>query len=125
MAENPAPNAFPGLDRVMHEKARLGILTSLISRPKGLAFTDLIQLCGLTNGNLSRHLAVLEESGLVRIVKGYEGNRPQTLVHLTADGRRQFLDYLAELENVVRTAMDAAAGSTETDRTSQDGLSRA
>ena len=107
MTETP-PNAFPGLDRTLHEKARLGILTALVGRPKGLSFTDLMTLCALTNGNLSRHLSVLEEGGIVRIAKGYEGNRPQTVVQMTASGRKQFLDYLGELERVLRTAMDAA-----------------
>ena len=103
-----APFAYDGLDRVIHEKARLGLLTSLIARPKGLAFADLKQLCGLTDGNLSRHLQVLQEAGLVEIRKGYEGNRPQTTCGLTAAGRRRFLDYLAVLERVVRDAAEAA-----------------
>lgn len=104
----PAPFAYEGLDRVIHEKARLGLLTSLIAHPKGLAFADLKQLCGLTDGNLSRHLQVLQEAGLVEIRKGYEGNRPQTTCVLTAAGRRRFLDYLAVLEGVVRDAAEAA-----------------
>ena len=103
-----APFAYDGLDRVIHEKARLGLLTSLIAHPKGLAFADLKQLCGLTDGNLSRHLQVLQEAGLVEIRKGYDGNRPQTTCGLTAAGRRRFLDYLAVLERVVRDAAEAA-----------------
>ena len=71
-----APFSYDGLDRVIHEKARLGLLTSLMAHPKGLAFADLKQLCGLTDGNLSRHLQVLQEAGLVEVIKGYEGNRP-------------------------------------------------
>src|SRR6478735_7717474 len=103
-----APFSYEGLDRVIHEKARLGLLTSLMAHPKGLAFADLKQLCGLTDGNLSRHLAVLQEAGLVEIAKGYEGNRPHTTCRLTASGRRRFLDYLAVLERVVRDAATAA-----------------
>ena len=102
-----APFAYDGLDRVIHEKARLGLLTSLIAHPKGLAFSDLKQLCGLTDGNLSRHLQVLQEAGLVEIRKGYDGNRPQTTCGLTAAGRGRFLDYLAVLERVVRDAAEA------------------
>ena len=75
---NSAPFSYDGLDRVIHEKARLGLLTSLMAHPKGLAFADLKQLCGLTDGNLSRHLQVLQEAGLVEVTKGYEGNRPHT-----------------------------------------------
>jgi DNA-binding MarR family transcriptional regulator len=100
--------AYDGLDRVIHEKARLGVLTSLVAHPKGLVFGDLKQLCGLTDGNLSRHLAVLEEAGLIGIEKGYDHNRPQTVCRLTPAGRRRYLDYLAVLEQVVRDAAGAA-----------------
>jgi len=103
-----APFSYEGLDRVIHEKARLGLLTSLMAHPKGLAFGDLKQLCGLTDGNLSRHLAVLQEAGLVEVTKGYEGNRPHTTCRLTKAGRRRFLDYLAVLERLVRDAAKAA-----------------
>ena len=103
-----APFAYDGLDRVIHEKARLGLLTSLMAHPKGLAFADLKQLCGLTDGNLSRHLQVLQEAGLVDVIKGYEGNRPHTTCRLTKSGRRRFLDYLAVLEQLVRDAAKAA-----------------
>ena len=99
--------SYDGLDRVIHEKARLGVLTSLMAHPKGLAFADLKQLCGLTDGNLSRHLHVLQEAGLVAILKGYEGNRPHTTCRLTAEGRGRFLDYLSVLEQVVRDAAEA------------------
>src|ERR1700760_2098026 len=103
-----APFAYEGLDRVIHEKARLGLLTSLMAHPKGLAFADLKQLCGLTDGNLSRHLQVLQEAGLVEVTKGYEGNRPHTTCRLTKSGRRRFLDYLTVLERLVRDAAQAA-----------------
>ena len=103
-----APFSYEGLDRVIHEKARLGVLTSLIAHPDGLAFGDLKRLCGLTDGNLSRHLQVLQEADLVAITKGYEGNRPHTSCRLTASGRRRFLDYLGVLERVVRDAAKAA-----------------
>jgi DNA-binding HxlR family transcriptional regulator len=114
---DPVPESarfsYEGLDRVIHEKARLGVLTSLIGHPKGLAFADLKRLCDLTDGNLNRHLQVLQEAGLVAIVKGHERNRPHTSCHLTADGRQRFLDYLAVLERVVR---DAAAAAKAHDR---------
>ena len=101
-----APFAYDGLDRTIHEKARLGILTSLISRPDGLSFNDLIRLCALTQGNLSRHLQVLEEAGLVEIHKGYQFNRPHTQVRLTKEGRKRFLDYLQILEQIVKAAAE-------------------
>lgn len=102
--------AYDGLDRVIHEKARLSVLTSLVAHPKGLVFGDLKQLCGLTDGNLSRHLQVLEEAGLIGIEKGYDRNRPQTVVRITSRGRARYLDYLAVLEQVVRDAAGAAGG---------------
>ena len=58
--------AYEGLDRVIHERARLGVLTSLVAHPKGLAFGDLRRMCQLTDGNLSRHLQVLTEADYLR-----------------------------------------------------------
>ena len=99
--------AYEGLDRVIHEKARLSVLTSLVAHPKGLSFADLKQLCGVTDGNLSRHLQVLHEAGMVEIEKGYEANRPHTTCRITLSGRQRFLDYLTVLEQIVRDAADA------------------
>jgi DNA-binding transcriptional ArsR family regulator len=108
-----APFAYDGLDRVIHEKARLGILTSLMGHPKGLAFADLKQLCGLTDGNLSRHLQVLEEAGVVEIIKTFERKRPLTTCRLTRAGQKRFLDYIGVLERVVK---DAASAAKQADR---------
>lgn len=108
-----APFAYDGLDRVIHEKARLGILTSLIAHPTGLAFADLKQLCGLTDGNLSRHLQVLEEAAVVEITKTFERKRPLTTCRLTTAGRRRFLDYIEVLERVVRDAATASATDSQ------------
>ncbi len=104
----PGRFAYEGLDRVLHEKARLGILVSLSARPDGLVFGELKQLCALTDGNLNRHLNALTEAGLVVVEKSFAGKRPQTRVTLTGEGRRRFLDYLAELEKVLRDAQPAA-----------------
>ena len=100
--------AYEGLERVFHEKARLGIMTSLVSHPKGLIFADLKELCALTDGNLSRHLQVLHDAGFVEVWKGFHRNRPQTLCRLTDDGRTRFLEYINVLENVVADALTAA-----------------
>lgn len=102
--------AYDGLDRVIHEKARLGILTCLVTHPKGLLFGDLKQLCGLTDGNLSRHLQVLDEVGFVEIVKSFEHNRPQTMCRITSEGRKRYIRYLDILEQVVSDAALAAKG---------------
>jgi DNA-binding transcriptional ArsR family regulator len=98
--------AYEGLDRLLHERARLGILTTLATRPDGLLFTDLKEMCALTDGNLSRHLQVLHEAGLIEVWKRFESRRPQTLCRLSKDGRERFLAYLEVLEEVVN---DAAA----------------
>jgi DNA-binding transcriptional ArsR family regulator len=103
--------AYEGIERVLHEKARLSIMTSLVTHPAGLLFADLKELCSLTDGNLSRHLQVLQEAGLVEVWKGFQGNRPQTLCRLPAEGRRRFLEYIAVLENVVADALGAAKAS--------------
>jgi DNA-binding HxlR family transcriptional regulator len=104
--------AYEGLDRVIHERARLSVLTSLITNPKGLTFNDLKQLCSLTDGNLSRHLRVLEQAHIVEIVKGHDRNRPQTLCRITSAGYKRYLEYLATLEQVVRDAAKAGKGET-------------
>lgn len=99
-----APFSFQGLDRVLHEKARLSIMTSLADHSKGLSFTELRELCGLTDGNLSRHVQILEEAGMLTVSKGFEGKRPLTTCRLTDEGRARFSDYLGVLEHVLRSA---------------------
>ena len=96
--------AYDGLDRVMHEKARLGILASLAAHEEGLLFNDLKEACALTDGNLSRHLAVLTEAKLVRAQKGRQGPRSQTRYLLTAGGRKRFTAYLGLLSRIVADA---------------------
>jgi DNA-binding transcriptional ArsR family regulator len=98
--------AYDGLERAIHEKARLGILTSLVAHPEGLLFNDLKELCSLTDGNLNRHLAVLEEAQLVAAKRTLQRGRPQTIVVMTRAGRRRFQQYLGVLEQVL---VDAAA----------------
>jgi len=103
--------AYNGLERVFHEKARLGIMTSLVSQPRGVIFADLKEMCHLTDGNLSRHLQVLHEAGLVEIWKGFHKKRPQTLCRITDEGRRRFFEYINVLETVVHDAMKAAGSA--------------
>jgi DNA-binding HxlR family transcriptional regulator len=105
--------SYEGLDRVIHERARLSILTSLIANKRGLLFGDLKRLCALSDGNLSRHLQVLVEAKLVAVAKGFEKNRPQTVCRITALGRTRYLEYVEVLEQVVR---DAATGMSEQPR---------
>jgi len=98
--------AYEGLDRTLHEKARLGILTALVTHRDGLSFSDLTRLCALTDGNLSRHLDVLAEENLVQVTKAFAGRRPLTTCKLTAAGRKRFREYLSQLEQVLQDAAD-------------------
>jgi DNA-binding MarR family transcriptional regulator len=105
------PFAYEGLDRIMHERARLGVLTALLAHPKALPFAVLRRLCGLTDGNLARHLEVLEAAKLIEITKTAE-TRPLSLCRITAEGRKRFLGYLSVLEQVL---LDAGASSESED----------
>jgi DNA-binding MarR family transcriptional regulator len=110
--------SYEGLDRVIHEKARLSILASLATHSGGLLFNDLKQVCSLTDGNLNRHLAVLSEAGLVEIWKGTSGGRAQTLYRLTPAGRARFADYISVLEKVVADAQSQSQPRTARPRPS-------
>jgi DNA-binding HxlR family transcriptional regulator len=102
--------AYEGLDRVIHERARLSILTSLIANKHGLPFATLKRMCSLSDGNLSRHLQILQEAKLIEVSKGFENNRPLTRCALTALGRRRYLEYVEVLEQVVKDAAAAGGG---------------
>ncbi|HEV3154781.1 MAG TPA: transcriptional regulator [Candidatus Baltobacteraceae bacterium] len=94
--------AFTGLDRIFHERGRLAICSALVANSDGLSFTQLQEACELTDGNLNRHLHALAELGIVDMVRIKGKGRPQTIVRITSDGRSRFLDYIDELESVVR-----------------------
>lgn len=103
----PQGFAYDTLDNVIHERARLSVLTALVTHPKGLSFADLKTRCALTDGNLSRHLQVLRAAKLIEISKDVDGHRPHTFCRITATGRKRYLEYLAVLEQVIR---DVVAG---------------
>ena len=117
--------SYEGLDRIIHERARLSVLTSLVAHPKGLPFPDLKRLCGLTDGNLSRHLDVLAEAGLVEVRKGYDRRRPLTTCKLTALGRRRFREYLTQLEKVLHDAAVEEDAATKREGKARPGLAGA
>lgn len=112
--------AYEGLERSIHEKARLGIMTSLLTHPEGVSFNDLKQLCKLTDGNLSRHLEVLQQDQLIIQEKTTGKGRSTTRCYLTDLGRQRFLEYLEELQRVIR---DAAAGAQSPARSTPFGWS--
>jgi predicted ArsR family transcriptional regulator len=115
--------AYDGLDRVFHEKARLGIMTSLTTQPDGLSFSDLKALCALSDGNLNRHLAVLQEAGFVKTKKEGSGRSSHTFCVITHSGRTAFLRYLQELERVLADAAQSAAEPTRSARSLRAGWS--
>ena len=104
--------AYEGLDRVLHAPARLSVLTSLITHPQGLTFTELKALCALTDGNLNRHLQILETAGVVAAFKAVQNNRSVTVCCVTADGRERYIDYLQVLERVVLDVEAAVGGAS-------------
>src|SRR6266508_2502612 len=108
-SNNSGRFAYAGLERIIHEKARLSILASLAAHRDGLAFNDLKELCKLTDGNLSRQLQLLKEEDFVEIIKSAKGNRPLTLARLTPSGRKRFLEYIDVLQNVVADASVSTA----------------
>lgn len=110
--------AYAGLDRLFHERARLAVLTTLASRPDGVIFAELKELCALTDGNLSRHLQCLRAAGVIEIWKRSDAGRPQTLCRLSVEGRTRFLAYLDVLEAVVRDAAEASRVPTSAKRRS-------
>ncbi|MGH3762602.1 transcriptional regulator [Actinophytocola sp.] len=89
-----------GLDDVVHQKHRLGILT-IASETKRVEFGYLKDTLELTGGNLSRHLTVLVDAGLLDMEKGYDGRRPKTWVSITQAGRRALADEIAALRALV------------------------
>lgn len=93
--------SYDNLTRVIHEKARLGIITSLLANKNGLSFNELKILCSLSDGNLSRHMQTLEEFGIVKVIKNFESKKPKTTYKITAEGEQKFLVYLSELEKII------------------------
>ena len=123
LASAPGRFAYEGLERVIHEKARLSILSSLAAHREGLVFNDLKELCSLTDGNLSRQIQLLQESGFVEVWKGFKNNRPQTLCRLTPGGQERFLEYIAVLEDVVQNAARTAKAGQAGAHPLPEGLS--
>lgn len=108
MTRKNSPFAYAGLDRIIHERARLAILSSLMAHQGEMAFNDLKQACGLTDGNMSRHLQVLQDAEFIDVDKRFKGVKPLTTLTLTSSGRKRFLEYVEVLEQVVNDAAKAS-----------------
>lgn len=96
---NPEP--FLQIDRVIHEKGRMAIMSLLAASPE-LSFTEMRETLAMTDGNLTSHIRTLQEAGYVSIAKTYQNNRPLTTCSLTAAGRKAFATYIDLLDQIVR-----------------------
>ena len=96
---NPEP--FQQLDRLIHEKGRLAIM-SMLAASRELSFTELRDALGMTDGNLTTHIRTLQQEGYVAVAKSYQNNRPLTTCSLTVAGRKAFGEYINLLEQIVR-----------------------
>jgi DNA-binding MarR family transcriptional regulator len=95
------PELFLQLDRVIHEKGRLAIMSLLAATPE-LSFTELRDSLAMTDGNLTTHIRTLQEAGYVSVTKSYQNNRPLTTCSLTPKGRAAFAGHINLLEKIVR-----------------------
>jgi len=98
---------FEKLDKVIHEKGRMAIM-SLLAASESLSFKELRELLRMTDGNLSVHMRTLEESGYVEVSKSFVNRKPRTEYSLTGKGRDSFHQYLRLLEEIVRQSQSAA-----------------
>jgi DNA-binding MarR family transcriptional regulator len=96
---NPEP--FLQLDRVIHEKGRLAIMSMLAASPE-LSFTEMRDSLGMTDGNLTTHLRTLQEAGYLSVTKSFQNNRPHTTCSLTPGGKQAFAGYINLLEQIIQ-----------------------
>jgi DNA-binding MarR family transcriptional regulator len=116
----PEPGAYPGLrsvrgdgadagpvdlDRLIHERVRLGIVSALAVN-RSLSFNELKEMLGVTDGNLSVHARKLEDAGYVTCTKGFEGRVPKTLYRLTDTGRGALEAYLDHMESLIQAVRE-------------------
>ena len=95
---NPEP--FLQLDRVIHEKGRLAIMSLLAASPQ-LAFTEMRDTLNMTDGNITAHARTLQEAGYISVTKAFDGGRPITTYSLTPQGKKAFTNYIDLLEQIV------------------------
>ncbi len=104
-AATDGPATTAELDRLIHERVRLAIVSALAVNDS-LTFNDLKELLKTTDGNLSVHARKLEEAQYITVTKRFEGRRPKTEFHLTAAGRRALQRYLDHMEALIQTTRD-------------------
>jgi len=101
VARTNEKSAAPNLDRLIHERLRLGIISALAAN-ESLTFSDLKRLMNTTDGNLSVHARKLEEAGYISCTKFFEGRLPKTEYKLTAAGRSALEKYLSHMESLIK-----------------------
>lgn len=110
---NKQNNLYLGLKKIFHEPSRLAIISALSRSADPLSFSQLKEECELTDGNLSSHLKMLEEAGVVAINKSSSNSKPRTEISITESGRQSFIDYLKALEGVLRNAAEAVVAENK------------
>jgi len=104
-------NPYDALERIFHEPNRLAIMSAVCAADKGLTFNEIKEACSLTDGNLNRHLKVLEEAGAVAIAKTFVKSKPCTTVKISSEGLKRFHEYLAALSEVIENAKRSIPGA--------------
>jgi len=95
------PEAFLQLDRVIHEKGRLAIMSMLAAAPE-LSFTEMRDTLKMTDGNITTHIRTLQEAGYLSVTKSFQNNRPLTTCSLTTAGKKAFTNYINLLEEIIQ-----------------------
>ena len=96
-------DAFSQIDRIIHEKGRLAIMSTLATQPE-VSFIELRELLSMTDGNLTTHIKTLQQAGYIAVTKSYRDSRPLTTCALTPSGRAAFAGYIELLEQIVKQA---------------------
>jgi DNA-binding MarR family transcriptional regulator len=97
------PETFQQLDKIIHEKGRMAIM-SMLAASAELSFTELRDALGMTDGNVTTHIRTLQKTGYVAVAKSFKEKRPLTTCTLTAAGRKAFGEYVGLLEGIVKSA---------------------
>lgn len=106
-------NLYSGLKKLFHEPSRLAIMSALSRSSDSLTFSQLKDECELTDGNLSSHLKMLEDAGVVELKKSFVNSKPRTEISITEEGRESFIDYLKALEEVLKNAAEAISAENK------------
>ena len=103
-ADKDMDTPYDALERIFHEPNRLAIMSAVCAADDGLTFGELKEICKLTDGNLNRHLKVLEEAAVIKIRKTFVENKPRTTIQITKTGLDRFNEYLSALSEVLKMA---------------------